>query len=237
MQLSSTKAALACAAVVAVLTLIPSAMGQNDAASMSANGRTRPPERTTKGMPPRSAASEYLAHVPLGKVSIGAEFDEHSVPTPEVLLTTEDYVAVEIGFFGPADQHLAISDSDFSLRVNGKKAALPAEQYAVIFRNVRDPSYAPPELENAKKEKTGGINAGGGGQGDQGSVPPIVHIPPEMERAMDLHVTNAALPEGDRALPVAGLLFFHYAGQAKAIKTVELLYNGPAGKATMALNP
>lgn len=211
-------------------------MGQ-DAASLSANGQTRPPDRATKGLPPRSAASEYLKNVQLGKVAIGAEFDEHSIPTPEVLLTTEDYVAVEIGFFG-AGQHLTISDSDFSLRINGKKAALPAEQYAVIFRNVRDPSYAPPELENAKKEKAGGLNAGGGGgQNDQGSVPPIVHIPPEMERAMDLHVTNAALPEGDRTLPVAGLLFFHYTGQAKAIKSVELLYNGPAGKATIQLNP
>jgi hypothetical protein len=58
-----------------------------------------------------------------------------------------------------------------------------------------------------------------------------------MERAMNLHVQNAALPEGDRALPVAGLIFFHYTGQARGIKTVELLYNGPAGKATINLNP
>lgn len=235
MQYCSAKAALTCAALVAALTVIPSATGQNDAASMSANGQTRPPERTTKGMPPRSNANEYLAHVQLGKVSIGAEFDEHSIPTPEVLLTTEDYVAVEIAFFGAAGQRLTISDSNFSLRINGKKAVLPPEQYAAIFRNVRDPSYAPPELEQAKKEKTNGINAGGGGQND--AYVPIVHIPPEMERAMDLHVTNAALPDGDRALPVAGLLFFHYTGQAKGIKTVELLYNGPAGKATIALNP
>jgi hypothetical protein len=58
-----------------------------------------------------------------------------------------------------------------------------------------------------------------------------------MERAMSEHVQAAALPEGDRALPVAGLIFFHYNGTDKSVHSVELIYNGPAGKATIALQP
>jgi len=192
-----------------------------------------------KGIPPRANSGEYLARGQAGALSIGAEFDEHSVPTPEATLTTEDYVAVEVGFFGAPGAHAMVSSANFSLRVNGKKAALPAEQFAVVFRNLRDPSYAPPELEEAKSSKAGSIGSGAGGanQSDLGSTPPPIHIPPAMERAMQLEVENAALPEGDRALPVAGVIFFKYGGLRKGIHSLELLYTGPTGKVTIPLQP
>lgn len=196
-----------------------------------------PGARVAKGLPPRPNPNEYLSHVQAGAITIAAEFDRHSVPTTEATLSTEDFVAVEVGVFGAAGAHATVSSSDFSLRINGKKAALPAEQFAAVFRNLRDPSYNPPELEAAKESKAGGLNAGGGTQGDLGATPPPVHIPPEMERAMQLQVQNAALPEGDRALPVAGLIFFRYSGAPKGIHSVELLYSGPSGKATVMLQP
>ena len=54
---------------------------------------------------------------------------------------------------------------------------------------------------------------------------------------MRQQVGAAALPEGDRALPVAGLLFFKYSGQAKVIffHEAELVYEGSAGKASIKL--
>jgi hypothetical protein len=191
-----------------------------------------------KGIPPRANPGEYLSHAQVGLIVIAAEFDQHSVPMPESLLSTEDFVSVEVALFGPAGAHAVISSSDFSLRINGKKAALPAEQFAAVFRNLRDPAYNPPELEAAKENKSSGLNAGGGNtQSDLGATPPPVHIPPEMERAMQLQVQNAALPEGDRALPVAGLIFFRYGGAAKGIHSVELVYAGPAGKAIIPMRP
>ena len=54
---------------------------------------------------------------------------------------------------------------------------------------------------------------------------------------MEQRVQKAALPEGDRALPVAGLIFFQYRGKTKDIKSIELIYAGPAGKATLKLTP
>ena len=190
-----------------------------------------------KGLPPRATAGEYLSRAQAGAITIAAEFDQHSVPTAESTLSTEDFVAVEVGIFGAAGAHAVVSSADFSLRVNGKKAALPAEQFAGVFRNLRDPSYNPPELEAAKESKGGSLNTGGNTQSDLGATPPPVHIPPAMERAMQLQVQNAALPEGDRTLPVAGLIFFRYGGAPKGIHSVELLYNGPAGKATVTLQP
>jgi hypothetical protein len=197
-----------------------------------------PAPRVSKGLPPRATPGEYLSRARVGTYSIAAEFDRHDVPTAETTLTTEDYICVEVAIFGAAGSHLTVSSPDFSLRINGKKSALVAEQFAMVFTNLRDPTYEAPELKEAKEHKSSGLNAGGGGdQNDLGATPPPVHIPPEMERAMQLQVQNAALPEGDRTLPVAGLIFFKYGGQPKGIHSVELLYAGAAGKATITLQP
>jgi hypothetical protein len=194
--------------------------------------------RVAKGIPPRANPGEYLAHAQVGTVTIAAEFDRHSVPMPEQILSTEDYVAVEVGMFGPPDARLKISAEDFSLRINGKKSALPVEQFTAVFKSLRDPEYNPPEIAEAKASKSNGINTGGNGQqSDLGSTPPPIHIPPAMERAMSEHVQAAALPEGDRALPVAGLIFFRYGGSDKGVHSVELVYTGPAGKATIPMQP
>jgi len=54
---------------------------------------------------------------------------------------------------------------------------------------------------------------------------------------MELRVHQSVLPEGDRALPVAGLIFFQYRGKAQNIKSMELLYSGPAGTVSLPLHP
>lgn len=232
-----------CALSVAVLALAsgPSLSGQDDGPpppppSIPQSLAQAPAARVGKGIPPRANSGEYLAHGQAGALSIGAEFDEHSVPTPEATLTTEDYIAVEVGLFGAPGARATVSSTDFSLRINGKKAALPTEQFAMVFRNLRDPSYAPPELEEAKSSKTGSIGTGAN-QNDMGATPPVVHIPPAMERAMQLEVANAALPEGDRLLPVAGVIFFKYGGLRKGIRSLELIYAGRTGKVTIPLQP
>jgi hypothetical protein len=62
-------------------------------------------------------------------------------------------------------------------------------------------------------------------------------MPMELQRAMQQHVQKASLPEGDRALPQAGLIFFQYRGKTEKIHSLELTYAGPAGKVTLALQP
>ena len=36
---------------------------------------------------------------------------------------------------------------------------------------------------------------------------------------------------------MAGLLFFEYRGKTKKIRSIELIYSGPAGKAALDLQP
>ena len=185
-------------------------------------------------MRPRASANDYQAHARAGSVSIGAEFMRHAVPTPQGEFSTEDYVVVEAGLFGPAGEKAKLSTQDFSLRVNGKKA-VPGQPFGVVLSNLKDPSWQPPE---APKPKGGGLSTGGGEGGNPGDPPPA---PPKMPlplvHIMQIKVEKASMPEGDRALPEAGLLFFAYRGVGDKIKSVELMYSGPAGKATLTLQP
>lgn len=185
-------------------------------------------------MPPRSGPNDYQAHAPVGKVTWAAEFMGHSVPRPEGPLTTEDYVVIETAFFGPQGSQLVLSSDNFSLRVNGKKASLPSQPFGMVLATLKDPEWAPPEQQAEKKSKT---SLGGGGDQNSNGPPPPVHVPIELQRAMAQHVQKSALPEGERTLPAAGLIFFQFRGKTKGIHSLELIYSGPAGQATLKLQP
>jgi len=189
-----------------------------------------------QGLPPRSAPSDYPAQAKLGTITLAAEFAGHGIPTPDGPLSTESYVVVEVAFFGPAGTRLPISFTDFSLRVNGKKNPTPGEPYEQVGTNAKDPEWAPPE--KPEKGGAGGLVTGGGGGGggnDTSKEPP--RPPAELRRAWAQRVKKAALADGDRPLPQDGLLYFSYGGNAKSIRSLELIYAGAAGKAKLDLQP
>jgi hypothetical protein len=222
-------------AIGAVLTalLCQGAFGQDERSKDTPEKAA--PVREATGIPPRATPAEYQAHAQAGAVTVAAEFTRHSVATLQATLLTEDYVVVEVGLFGPPEARLKISHEDFALRINGKKTSVQAEPYGVIFHSLKDPEWVPPEPPGGKS-KTGGITTDGG-QGADNSAPAPVHMPIELERVMHQRVQKAALPEGDRVLPQAGLIFFQYHGKSEGIRTVELTYTGPTGKALLDLHP
>ena len=190
------------------------------------------PASELKGMPPRATPADYQAHTQAGTLTLAAEFMRHSVPTPEATYSTEDFVIVEAGLFGPPQARLTLSIGDFSLRINGKKVASPSQPYGLSFSSLKDPEWEPPSKPKADKPT---LDAGG--QKADDSFKPIIRMPIELKRTMQQRVQRASMPEGDRALPVAGLLFFEYRGKPESIRSLELIYAGPAGKATLALEP
>ncbi len=200
---------------------------------------TAPPRKDTppdesKGMPPRAAPTDYQGQGKAGDITIGAEFTGHSIATPDATYSSEEYIVVEAALFGPAGARLKLSQADFSLRINGKKQPNPAEPYELVFKSLKDPEWEPPVKQDSKSKTS--LNSGGGGGGDN-TPPPPPKMPIELRRAMEQRVLRAAMLEGDRALPQAGLLFFEYRGKTKNIRSLELVYNGPAGNATIALQP
>jgi hypothetical protein len=190
--------------------------------------------RETQGLPPRAAPADYQAQIQAGNVTIAAEFTGHGIPNSQGALNSEDFVAVEVGLFGPADAHLTITASDFSLRINGKKAPLPSQPWGLVAKEIKDPDWVSPEAAPAPKSK-GGLGGSGGGQ-EAGAPPPLPpKVPIDILRGWQQRLKKAALLEGDRALPQAGLLFFQHRGKAENIKSVELIYQGPAGNVTLTL--
>ncbi len=189
-----------------------------------------------KGLPPRAAPADYQAQAQAGAVTIAAEFKGHSAPTPQGTFTTEDFVVVEAAFFGAPEARAKLSNDDFSLRINGKKTALPGQPCTLAFKSLKDPEWEPPVPAEAKSKTSFG-GGGKGGQGDSNSPPAPVHMPMALQRAMEQQVQKASLLEGDRALPQAGLIFFQYRGKTDGIHSIELIYSGSAGKATLMLEP
>jgi hypothetical protein len=190
-------------------------------------------QRDAQGLPPRVAATEYQAQAAAGTLTIAADFVGHSVPTEQGTLSTEEFVVAEVGLFGPPQARAQISVEDFSIRINGKKTLVHAVPYSMVVASLKDPEYVPPDAPPAKSK----TSMGGGGQGESSGPPPPVRIPIEVQRAMAQHTQKAALPLGDRVLPQAGLIFFPHRGKAQGINSIELIYSGPAGNATMALRP
>src|SRR5216684_2005167 len=189
-----------------------------------------------RGLPPRATAADYQANAAAGTVTIGAEFLGHAVPTEKGTLSTETFVVVEAGIFGQPDAGIKLSLENFSLRINGRND-LPSQPSGLVGKSLKDPDLEPPASASSSKTKTNVNGGGGGGQVDSNAPPAPVHIPIEVLRSMQQRVQKAAFPEGDRTVPVAGLLFFQYSGKAKSIRSVELIYNGPAGKAILELEP
>ncbi|WP_321477663.1 hypothetical protein [uncultured Paludibaculum sp.] len=181
-------------------------------------------------IPPRAAPTDYQAQGKAGKVTIAADFTGHSMPGPTGLMTSEDYVAVEVGLYGAAGETLSISVDNFSLRINGKKNPYPSQPYGLLVKSLKDPDYEQPKKQESKS------SIGGGGQ--PGEAPPpttTVKLPIEVVRSLQQRIQKASLSEGERPLPQAGLLYFEYRGKAEKIKSLELIYDGPAGKATIPL--
>lgn len=216
-----------------IATVVAGAQGAS-AQDPHAQGKepNEPPVHEAKGMPPRATPGDYQASAKAGAVTIAAEFKGHSVTTEDSVYSTENFVVVEIGLFGPSGTPLKLSYEDFALRINGKKAPSPAQPYAAVFRSLKDPQWAPPGKAEAKSKT--GISTGEGGDS---STPAPAHMPIELERAMDQKVRKSALPEGDRMLPEAGLVFFEHRGKESGIHSLELIYSGAAGKATLTLQP
>jgi hypothetical protein len=210
--------------IILVMMFCPYVHGQD-------TGNKNAPTNEVKGMPPRAAPGDYQAHVQVGSFTIAAEFLGHAVPRNPDPLSTDEYVVIETGFFGSPGARLTLSTADFSLSINGKKAPLPSQPYGFVVRSLKDPDWSPPAPPEKSKS-----SFGTGGQ-DSNSPPPVVHVPIEIQRAMLLHVQKVSLPEGDRALPEAGLIYFPYRGKTQSIHSLELIYSGPAGKASLALQP
>lgn len=197
-------------------------------------------------VPPKENAAAYPAQAALGNYTLAAEYMVHSIPVPGGNIITEDYLVIEAAFFGPRYSQLSLSAEQFMLRVNGEKTPRLTQSPGIVAASVKYPER--------EQRRTLTLGAGpvifgqprntGRFPGDPNESRPVPQVsqppnPAGVEREppppVDEQIQLAAFRSGERELPTAGELFFPFKGKTKSIKSLELLYDGPAGKITVKL--
>jgi len=196
-----------------------------------------------QGTEPKPKAEDYEVHAQAKNAAVGAEFTVHSYSRGEQMFIAKDYLVVEVAIFPPKGTTLDIHNSDFSLRINGKKPLLDAQAPARVVADMQHPEY---------KQRGGVITEAGAGIGNTGvtiggpplnpnpfpgsqppgtSTYPPVEIPRDNPSGVTKEPMNptellleTALLEGPHHAAFSGFLYFPFRGKAGSIKTLELLY-------------
>ena len=208
-----------------------------------------------QGIEPRDEAAAYPVHVELKGISVGAEFLVHSVSGRGKTFAVDGYLVVEVAIFPAHGKEILVNAGNFSLRLNGKKKnVLMPQTPGMVAASLKYPDWQDrPRVEAGAGVGDIGVLVGGPADrerfpGDPRPgqrrlpAPPRAPVPedpsgsekPEPVRADEL-VLEAALPEGERKSAAAGYLYFAYRGKTKSVRSVDLLYSGPEGPATLRL--
>ena len=170
-------------------------------------------------------------------------------------MQVRNYLVVDLAVFAQSGT-VSLTPSYFSLRINGSKAAILAQQPFVVANSFDPPRAGASQPGLSAGASTGNVGVIVGPPGQPGTIGsrrmpdpqnPNPQPPPRPETpnpyvvdrapAATPHeqVERAALPSGDVVPPISGALFFAYTGKPESIRTIELLYEGPAGQASLKL--
>jgi hypothetical protein len=204
---------------------------------------------SAQGTRPKAQPSDYPTQATLENgFTLAAEYLVHSLPTPAGTLIAEDYLIVEVAFYGPPKSKLNLGAGNFVLRINTQKSTIQPDSAGTVAASIKYPDwterrgvtptasagpvvYGPPVAPRFPGDPTGRptISSPVPEQTDPNTPPK------EAEMPIEFRVQASALEEGDRRTPASGLIFFPYRGRTKSIKSLELIYEGPAGKVSLKL--
>jgi hypothetical protein len=211
---------------------------------------------SAQGLTPKPAASDYpvQAALPNG-YTLAAEYLVHTVPTGlrTGALVANDYLVVEIAVFGPRGGRMDLSPSNFTLQLRGQKkgqgGTLTPDSAGAVAASIKYSDW----MQKPKVQASGGVGNATVGIGPTVSPrfpgdPSVRPLPPstvpeenpaglEKQRplSIDEQLQRASLVSGELKTPAAGLIFFPFEGKTKSIKTLELSYEGAAGRVTLKL--
>ncbi len=199
------------------------------------------------GIEPKPKPADYPAHAKTAAAAIGAEFLGRYLPGDKTNHMTGNYMVVEVGFFPTLRGKLInLSPGDFRLRLNGKRD-LVSQSPGIVAGSLRNPHW-----ENER----GVVASGGVGPAVVVMTPnrrqprfpgdPEVREPGNSRDEPKVEDVNAEKDAGDAAIrrgltdepvdrPAAGLLYFAWNEPIRKLKSIELVYDGPAGKLVLPL--
>lgn len=204
---------------------------------------------TPRGTTVKNAPTAYEFQAVAGDHTIAADYLVRTFGGEKAYFTDE-YLVVEVAFFGPKDATPKLDARHFQLRLNGnKKDALSAAPPGMVGAAIKWADWE----QRRTLEAYGSVGNGG----------VVVGRPPEQERfpgdprpgqrhpgprttsgkAVEQEAPQKpeeaavyyALPEGEIRLPWSGLLYFPWKGKPSKLKSVEMLYTGPIGEAVLKL--
>jgi len=192
-----------------------------------------------QGTKTRGDVKEYPATAEVQGATLGAESLGHNLSSEHGALFAADYLVVDVAVFPKGKVRVQFAASQFAARINGKKVL---------------PDNAGMVAGSIKYGEGGGPMTGGGGMGGQPAPrfpgdpngqsrapkSPRVdtddpNVPQRETLSVDEVVQRSALPEDPHSSPVSGFLYFPYTGKLKKVKSLEILYEGPYGEATLRL--
>jgi hypothetical protein len=203
--------------------------------------------------PPKANADSYPAHAATEAVAIGADFAVHTFVAESRTYVADKFLVVQVGCYPRGTDVIAISASQFRLRIDGKRLVYsqPPEFVAAALK------YPDWEL---RPQVTAAAGIGGtgvmiGGRQDverfpgdprpsQRRLPAPPRVPEGDEQSgvpqndplpPDEAVRAAALMDTRTAKALAGYVFFPWTGNMKKVKRIDLLYSGPGGDTIIPL--
>jgi hypothetical protein len=201
---------------------------------------------------PRPAVTEYPVHAQMEKAALGADYQVHSVFARGGNVLLQDYLAVEVGLYPNKGVELKVAIEQFALRLDGKKDFVLAQSPGFVAAAQKHPDWERRRhLEAAAGMGDAGVIVGqprpterfpGDPRPQQTRLPAPPRAPQPEDRSgqektpprtPEEMIAGEALQEGEFSKPVRGYVYFPYKG--KQPKTVEMIYNGPAGSTTLKL--
>ena len=196
---------------------------------------------------PKQKAADYPAHAASDRLAIGAEYLVRSFSGHNQSFVTKDYLVVEVALFPVAGSRLSVENGQFTLRLNGKKQTILPHALGFVAASLKYPDW-----EN-RRSVVATIGAGNG-EVIVGAPERVERFPgdprprqtrlpnppkaPEEDRSglekepvarADEVAGESALEEGEISGAQSGYLYFPNKGKTKSIKSLELIYQGPAG--------
>ncbi len=197
--------------------------------------------RAQEIIPARPAPADYQAQATAGPLSLAADFQGRTVPAPSAFIL-KSHLVVEIAIF---TRDFQFNTGHFTLKLNGKIPVL-AQTAGMVGGSLKYPNWegdkgitASAGLGNANvilgRQNTPRFP---GDRRNEPTRPPGSPAPTPSEQpefAPWDWVEKLAWADGPGKGPAAGLLYFPFQGNLAKLKSIELVYNGPEGPATLAL--
>lgn len=200
------------------------------------------------GTPPKASAQDYPARASLEKLSIGADYLVHSFSSGREMFIAKDYLVVEVALFPARDTSVMVSAAHFALRINGHKTVVAPEGPEIVAASLRFPDT---NSGLHTVEAVGPVVFGEPRPTERFPGDPTARTPPpppvpsnkpanladQKPITPEELVVQAALAEGEHRESASGFMYFPYRGKVTRIRSLELIYAGPAGNATLPLSP